>query len=102
MLIASDTSSFCTWSKPWLRACWTIKKFCFLFTNSKNQQIKIENYDSDGTEDSVEKLFQEKNVLSDLKYYQQEQEHKHKRFYSFNQCQNDCCLYNRQIGNFSE
>ena len=60
---------------------------------SKKQEIKIENYDSDGTEDSVEKLFQGKNILSDLKYYQQQQEHKHKRFYSFNQCQNDCCLY---------
>ena len=60
---------------------------------SKKQRIKIENYDSDGTEDSVEKLFQGKNILSDLKHYQQQQEHKHKRFYSFNQCQNDCCLY---------
>ena len=60
---------------------------------SQKQQINIENYDSDGTEDSVEKLFQGKNILSDLKYYQQQQEHKHKRFYSFNQCQNDCCLY---------
>ena len=54
---------------------------------SQKPQKKIENYDSDGTEDSVEKLFQGKNILSDLKYYQQQQEHKHKRFYSFNQCQ---------------
>ena len=49
---------------------------------------------SDCTEDSVEALFQRKNILSNLREYQQE--HKQKRFYSFNQCQNDCCLF---VGN---
>jgi len=49
---------------------------------------------SDCTEDSVEELFQRNKIQSNLREYQQE--HQHKRFYSFNQCPNDCCLF---IGN---
>jgi len=62
-----------------------------------NHRTVDDDQQSDGTEDSVEKLFQRNSktveIRSNLKEYQQQQEHKQKRFYTFNQCQNDCCLY---------
>jgi hypothetical protein len=58
--------------------------------NEDNDEQSIQ---SDSTEDSVEVLFR-KTVIPKLTQYWPE--HKNKRFFCFNQCQNDCTLF---IGN---
>ncbi len=55
--------------------------------NEDNEQQSIK---SESTEDSVEILFR-KTVIPKLTQYWPE--HRNKRFFSFNQCQNDCTLF---------